>query len=194
MFSNTGHLAETVVRGLALAGFLAALLILLTHWAVRRKALQPFGWWPRLVRRWSDPWLKPLERRAVRAGGSPQDAPLWLLGIVLLGGLFAIGATRWLVGAVAGLRTMQGAPAGAWLRLAITTATSLLMLAILIRVIASWLGAGRYNRWLRPCYWLTDWLIEPIRRRLPGFGALDLSPLVAYVLVLVLRSVLLGLL
>ena len=85
---------------MALLGFVAALIVLLTHWLVRRKTLAPFGWWPRLVRRVSDPLLKPMERRAIRAGGSPQDAPLWLLGMVVLAGLLLIGAARWVIGAV----------------------------------------------------------------------------------------------
>ena len=36
--------------------------------------------------RLSDPVLLPLERRIFRAGGNPQNAPLWLLGIVIGGG------------------------------------------------------------------------------------------------------------
>ena len=38
---------------------------------------------------------------------------------------------------------------------------TLLMAAILIRVIGSWLGIGPYRKWMRPVYALTDWLIEP---------------------------------
>jgi len=44
-------------------------------------------------------------------------------------------------------------------------AASLLMLSIMIRVIGSWLGAGRYRRGMKPFYFLTDWIVEPIRRR-----------------------------
>jgi YggT family protein len=87
---------------------------------------------------------------------------------------------------------MRGAGAGAWLRLAIAGLFSLLMTAILIRVVASWLGAGRYNRWMRPFYRVTDWIIQPIGRRLPPFGAIDLSPVAAYLLLLLLREAILG--
>ena len=66
------------------------------------------------------------------------------------------------------------------------------MTAILIRVLGSWLGVGRYNRWMRPFYSVTDWLVEPIRRRLPPFGALDLSPVAAYLLLLLLRGAILS--
>ena len=63
----------------------------------------------------------------------------------------------------------------------------LLTAAILIRVIASWLGGLQYSKWLRPVYALTDWLVIPIQRRMPPFGMLDLSPLVAYLVLMVAR-------
>jgi len=191
MFSNAGQAIDAAVRLTALLAFLAALLILLTHWAVRRRSLAPFGWWARFVRRWSDPLLRRVERKLHAVGANPQDAPLWLFGAVLLAGLLAISAVRWLIGAVALLGSMRHAGGRAWLQLTVIAATSLLSLAIIVRVIGSWLGAGRYNRWMRPVYLLSDWIVEPIRRRLPAFGPLDLSPLLAYILILILRSVLL---
>jgi len=37
-------------------------------------------------------------------------------------------------------------------------------------------------------YWLTDWIVEPLRRILPPMGQLDFSPLVAWLLLMVLRA------
>jgi uncharacterized protein YggT (Ycf19 family) len=45
---------------------------------------------------------------------------------------------------------------------------------------------------MRIFYALTDWLVEPIRRVLPQMGMFDWSPLVAWLVLLVLRSVLLS--
>jgi YggT family protein len=194
MYSNAGQAIDAAVRIIALVAFLASLLIVLTSWAVRRHSLQPFGWWPRFVRRWSDPLLRPVERKLHGAGANPQDAPLWLLGGVLVAGLLAISAVRWLLGMIALVESMQHAEARAWLQLTVVAATSLLSLAIIVRVIGGWLGAGRYNRWMRPAYLLSDWIVNPIQRRLPAFGPLDLSPFLAYVLVLVLRGILLSVL
>ena len=192
MSTNVWHTVDTVVRGVALLAFVVALLILLTSWAVRRHWLQPFGGWPRFLRRWSEPIVRPIERSVVSRGGNPQDAPLWLLGIVLILGLIVISGVRWLHGAVALLDSMRDAGPRAWLELAVLAGSSLLLFAIIVRVIGSWLGAGRYNRWMRPVYLLSDWIIEPIRRRLPSFGPIDLSPLLAYLLILVIRGLLLG--
>lgn len=167
-------------------------IIAATHWAVRGRYLKSQGWWPRFVRSWSDPLLRPVERSVLRRGGNPQDAPLWLAGAALLVGLALILLVRWAIGTVAMLSAMRGAGARDWARLAIAVVSSLLMAAILVRVIGSWLGVGRYTRWMRPFYTLTDWLIEPIRRRLPPMGALDLSPVLAYFAIFLLRQAILG--
>ena len=192
MFSSVGQAIDTAVRAVALAAFVGALFLGVTQWAIRRRSGAAPAWWSRAVRRVSDPILLPVEHRVALAGGNPQDAPLWLLGGVLVAGLLAITGVRWLRNTVALLHSIQDAGPRAWFELAVIFATSLLSLAIIARVIASWLGAGRYNRWMRPAYFLTDWIIEPIRRRLPPFGTLDLSPFLAYVLVLVVRSILLS--
>ncbi len=167
-------------------------MIAATHWAVRARRLRSTGWWPRWVRSWSDPILRPVERRVLGAGGNPQDAPIWLAGATLLAGLALIMLMRWLMGTLVALDAVRGAGPGAWLHLVISGATSLLMAAIVIRVIGSWLGAGRYRPWMRPFYFLTDWIIEPIRRRLPLMGAIDLSPVAAYLVLFLLREILLS--
>lgn len=164
--------------------------MVVTHWAVRQRYLTPFAWWPRLVRKISDPLLRPVEKRLVSAGGNPQDGPLWLTGAVVLAGLALITGVRWLLGSAHLLADMRGAGLGAWLHLLLSGAIALVMTAIFVRVIGSWLGMGRYSRWMKPAYFLSDWIVEPIRRRLPPFGPLDLSPILAYLVLLLVRSVL----
>jgi uncharacterized protein YggT (Ycf19 family) len=41
---------------------------------------------------------------------------------------------------------------------------------------------------------LTDWLIEPIRRILPPFGMFDFSPMVAWLVLYIVRDFIVGLL
>ena len=191
MLLPTLDLAARAIVVLALA---YASVVALTHWAVRRRKIGPFGFWPRLVRRASDPVLLPLERRVMRAGGSPQDAPLWLLGIVIAGGLLLLSLTGWLINTSGTLAAMAYAGPRAWIRVLVGAAFSLVMIAIFIRVIASWFGIGPYRPWMRPVVLLTDWIIEPVRRILPPMGMIDFSPMVAWLILWVLRGFVLGLL
>jgi YggT family protein len=185
---------DIAVRSIVLLALAFAATVALTHWAVRSRRIDPFGTWPRLVRRISDPILLPLERRVIRAGGSPQNAPLWLLGLVIGCGLLLLSLTQWLIGTAAGLVLLAHGGPRVWLRVLVSAAFTILMAAILIRVIGSWLGIGEYRKWMRPVYALTNWLIDPIRRILPPVGIFDFSPMVAWLLLYVVRGFVLGLL
>lgn len=180
-----------VARFVIAAAFLLASVIALTAWAIRARRLQPFGAWPRFVRRLSDPIIKPLERRIVRAGGNPQQAPLWLVGITVVGGLMLLAGLEWLIGTSYTLAyAAQSGPRGL-LRFAVDLLFSLLTAAILVRVIASWFGLSPYAKWMRPVLALTDWIVEPLRRIVPPIGMIDFSPLVAYLILLVARMIIL---
>ena len=182
---------DSLVRYVVVAALVYAAVVALTHWAVRRRTISPFGAWPRFVRRISDPVLLPLERRIVRMGGSPQDAPLWLLGGVIVAGLILVSLVRWLLGMAFGLAGLAGAGPRVWAQVAVGGLFSLLMAAILVRVIASWVGISPYTRWMRPVMALTDWLIDPIRRLMPPIGMIDLSPMVAWLVLWIARGVVL---
>ncbi|HZN96770.1 MAG TPA: YggT family protein [Gemmatimonadales bacterium] len=184
---------DTAVRTLVIVALAYASVVALTHWAVRTRRINPFGAWPRLVRQISDPVLLRLEKRIIAAGGSPQNAPLWLLGLVIAAGLILVSLTNWFIGILAGLSAAVNGGPRVWLRLGISAVFTILMAAILIRVIASWLGIGPYRSWMRPVVALTSWLIDPIRRILPQMGMFDFSPMVAWLVLYVVRGFVLGL-
>jgi YggT family protein len=185
---------DIAVRSIVLLTLAFAATIALTHWAVRSRRINPFGAWPRLVRRVSDPILLPLERRVINAGGNPQNAPLWLLGLVIGGGLLLLSLTQWLIGTAAGVVLIAQGGVRVWMQVLMSAVFTILMAAILIRVIASWVGIGPYRKWMRPVYALTNWLIDPIRRILPPVGIFDFSPMVAWLVLYVVRGFVLGLL
>jgi YggT family protein len=185
---------DIAVRSIVLLSLAFAATIALTHWAVRGRRINPFGAWPRLVRRVGDPILLPLERRVINAGGNPQNAPLWLLGLAIGGGLLLLSLTQWLIGTAAGLVMLAQGGVRVWMQVLLSAVFTILMTAILIRVIASWLGIGPYRKWMRPIYALTNWLIDPIRRILPPVGMFDFSPMVAWLVLYVVRGFVLGML
>ncbi|HEX5633864.1 MAG TPA: YggT family protein [Gemmatimonadales bacterium] len=181
------QVVDLALRGLVFAAFGASAVVAVTHWLVRTKRIGPFGAWPRLVRRTSDPVLQPVERRLLRAGGNPQDAPLWLVGGALVGGLVLLAFVRWLIRFVAGLAYAASAGPGVLLATLLNWVFGLLVAALFIRVIASWFGASEYAKWMRPFVFLTEWLLVPIRRAMPRTGMFDLSPIIAYIVLRLLR-------
>ena len=186
-------LLYNTVRVLVVLALVYASIVALTHWAVRSRRIDPFGVWARFVRRLSEPILKPVERRVLRSGGNPQNAPYWLLGIVVATGLVLLSFAAWLIELVVRLRLMADAGPRMWVGTLIGFVFTLLMTSILIRVIGSWFGIGPYRKWMRPFYLLTNWLIDPIRRILPPFGMIDFSPMVAWLVLYVVRGFVMGL-
>jgi YggT family protein len=187
-------LVYTVVRSIVILALAYASVVALTHWAVRSRRISPFGAWPRFMRRASDPVLQPVERRVIAAGGNPQNAPLWLLAVVIAGGLVLLSLTGWVIDSLVRLSWMAESGPRVWVQTAVSLIFTVLMGAIVIRVIASWLGIGPYRRWMRPVMALTNWLIDPIRRILPPVGMLDFSPMVAWLVLYVVRGFVVGML
>jgi len=58
----------------------------------------------------------------------------------------------------------------------------LLNLAILLRVLFSWINPDPYNVLVRWVYQLTEPILAPLRRVIPPIGGLDITPMVALVL------------
>lgn len=166
------------------------MLVALLYWAARRGKISAFGGLARTTRRLFDPIMRPLESRVIRFGGNPQDAPIWLIGIVGVLGLLLLGLIKWLVGVIYYLGALTHAGPREWARFVVDTAYFILVAALLVRVLGSWIGMGRYNRWMRLAYRLTDWLLEPFRRMLPPFGIVDLSPLLAWLALWLVHKVL----
>jgi len=55
-------------------------------------------------------------------------------------------------------------------------------LAILLRVLFSWINPDPYNVLVRWVYQLTEPILAPLRKVIPPMGGLDITPMVALVL------------
>lgn len=172
-----------VVRGAVALSCGAAGIVALTHWLVRRGTLSRFDRWARLVRDASGGPVRLVERQLVRRGGNPQEAPYWLLGLTVVGGLVVISFTQWILGYLWATRAALSAGPRGTLAFVATTACDLLGLALLVRAIGSWFGVGRWTPWMRPLYLVTDWLVLPLQRVVPPIGMFDVTPMVAWLIV-----------
>ncbi len=62
-------------------------------------------------------------------------------------------------------------------------------LALLVRVLISWVRVDPYNPVVRFLYQITEPVLDPIRRALPQTMGIDFSPLIALLLIQVLLTV-----
>ena len=72
----------------------------------------------------------------------------------------------------------------------ISILSQVLSMAILARVLLSWVPSLQQSRLGRFIYEITEPILGPIRRLIPPLGMLDLSPFVAMVLIQVLAQLL----
>jgi YggT family protein len=185
-------LLYTVARWGVFGCFAVTGIIAATHWAVQSRHLTPFGPLPRTVRRLGDPLVRWMERRMLRAGGNPSRAPYWLFGLSVVGGVALLAVLEWLFGFLTQLQFASQSPAGLGYFL-VHLVFQVLMISILVRVIGSWVGVSEYAKWMRPMVVLTEWLLAPLRKIVPPFGMFDVTPFVAYILLLIAERLVLGL-
>ena len=170
--------------GLVLAG------VATVDWMVRTQRINPFGRVARLFRTAVDPLMRPIEKRVVRAGGMPQNAPWWSLMAFVIAGLILIallGVVRDQISFVMG--SLDAGARGVY-RLLVTWVITLLQVAIIVRVVVSWIhfrpGAW-YSRW---SYRLSEPILRPIRNAIPLVGTVDVSPIVAWFGLMLVEAIL----
>jgi YggT family protein len=149
-------------------------------WAVRTRRVGPFSALARLTRRGIDPLFLPTERSVVRLGGQPAQAPWWTVGAIAIGGLIILALLEFLRQQLMMLVASSYAGPTRIAQLVLNWVLMLLKVALMARVIASWVGGSPYSKWWGWSFKMTEWFLAPLRRALPTFGRIDLSPLVAY--------------
>ena len=182
---------QVAIRYLVFAAFATSVVVALASWLVRTRRVSPFGVLGRTLRTASEPLIRPIETRLVRAGGNPVHAGWWLVVAVAAAGVLLITVWNWLVETAFGVAAAYTAGPRGMIALAIDLVYRILVVAIWVRVLGAWFGQFRYSRWVRPAYVLTDWVVEPIRRVLPPAGGFDWSPLAAWLALWVLKRALL---
>ena len=171
-----------------MAGALTAVAAAASY-SVRTRKISPFSPVARFTRDKVDPWLiAPMERRIVRAGGTPYAAPWWALAAVIVGGLVLLSAVGFLRDQLMMLAYMSGS-AASLAALLVRWTCSILRLALFARVISSWVGGSPYSKWWRWSYVLTEWFLAPLRQVIPTIGMIDITVLIAYFGLGILESV-----
>ena len=193
MFGSVISLFDVVLVVLRPAVFTVGVLTAvaaLASYGVRTRKLQPFSPIARFMRERIDPWLiAPMERRLLRAGGTPYAAPWWALAAVIVGGLLLISGVGFLRDQLAMLA--YATQSGSILFVLVRWTFGILQVALFARVISSWVGGSAYSKWWRWSYVLTEPILAPLRRVIPNIGMFDITIIVAYFGLQLLESVIL---
>jgi YggT family protein len=156
--------------------------ICLLDWAVRTRKISPFNAVARFCRQTVDPIIAPVEKRVVQAGGTPAAAPLWALAAVVVGGILLLTVIDVIrLEVVRSIIATQEGSAGIF-HLLVSWTFTILKAALIVRVISSWLPISPYSVWIHWSYRLSEPILAPLRRVVPALGGLDITPIVAYIL------------
>jgi YggT family protein len=179
-----------VLRTVLLSVALVFGAICVLDWAVRARKISPFNAIARFCRSTVDPLIVPIERKVVRAGGTPAAAPLWALAAVVVGGILLLTFLDFIRLGVANSIIASQTGAGGIFHLLVSWTFTILKIALLVRVISSWLPVSPYSVWVRWSYVLSEPILAPMRRIVPNLGGLDVTPILAYFLLNLTESLL----
>ena len=183
-----------VVRFVVLVVAAVFAVFCMVDWLVRTRRVNLFGPLARFSRSRIDPVLEPIEQRVLRAGGNPQSAPLWALVAAVVGGILLISVLDFIRAEVIGLAlAVRGGPGGIF-KLLVAWTFSFLRIAILVRVVSSWLPVSPYSPWIRWSYVISEPILKPLRQVIPAIGPMDITPIIAYFLIGFLQSAVLRML
>ena len=171
---------------LSIAVVFAAICVL--DWAVRTRKISPFNGIARFCRSTVDPIIAPVERSVVRAGGTPAAAPLWALAVIVIGGILLLTLLDMIRLEVVKTIIASNQGAAGIYHLLVSWTFTILKTAIVVRVISSWLPISPYSKWVRWSYQLSEPMLAPLRRFVPAFGGLDITPILAYILLSIIES------
>ena len=155
--------------------------------------LNPFAWTSRTVRRLSDGLVVPVRSGLRGFGIEVKFAPIVVILIAILLGWFVLQLVGTIAGMVEGI--IESARSGAVFRLIgfiIYGLISIYTLFIIIRIVFSWGMLSYTNRLMRFLVDVTEPLLGPLRRMIPTLGWLDISPLVAILILWLFQQAVAG--
>jgi YggT family protein len=123
----------------------------------------------------------------------PKYSPLVVILIVILLGYFVLQLASTIAGTLSGLLVslQQGAMVSA-LGFILYGLISIYILLIFIRIIFSWGMISYSNRIMRFLVNTTEPLLGPLRRMIPPLGAMDISPIVAFLILWLFQQAIAG--
>ena len=196
MLTSTDLFFQTVhyfVSMAVVAAIVAIIVLLLVRLLINYADLNPFSRPVLTVRNLTDPFLSPVRRALLGFGFPPNMAPLVTILIAILVGWLALELSTAIIETLAG--ATNSVRAGRPVRLVghlLYGALSVYGLLIFIRIIFSWGQVSYANRVMRFLVRATEPLLGPLRRMIPPLGFMDISPIVAFLLIWLFQAAVAG--
>ncbi len=169
------------------------ILLMVVRLIVDAMDLNPFGWISRTLRRLTDGFVVPVRGGLRGFGADPKFAPLVVILIAILLGYFLLQLVGTIGGTLIGvLQSLQSGAMIAVLGFILYGLLSIYILLIIIRIVFSWAMIGYTNRIMRFLVDATEPLLGPLRRVIPPLGWLDISPLVAFLILWLFQAAVAG--
>ena len=149
-------------------------------WAARTRRINPFSGPARFLRGTIDPRLAGIERQVLRAGGHPSATPWWAVVAYVVVAALLLAALDMLVGVIREVAFASALGGTGILYLIVRWTFAFLRIALLVRVLASWFPRATETTWVRWSFGATEWMLRPLRRVIPSFGMVDITPIAAY--------------
>lgn len=175
------------------AAIVAVIVLMILRLIADAADLNPFGWISRTLRRLTDGIVVPVRGGLRGFGTDPKFAPLVVILIAILLGYFVLQ----LVGTIATTLTgvldslQRGAPISV-LGFILYGLLSIYILLIIIRIVFSWGMVSYTNRIMRFLVDVTEPLLGPLRRIIPPLGWIDISPIVAFLILWLFQQAVAG--
>ncbi len=172
---------------------IAVIVLMVIRLIVQAADPNPFNWISRTTRRLTDPFVIPVRGGMVGVGVDPKFAPLIVILITILLGWFLLQlcgeVANTLIGLITSVRKTNFVSA---LGYVLFGAVSIYSLLIFMRIVFSWGRVSYSNRLMRFLINTTEPLLGPLRRIIPPWGMMDISPIFAFILLWLIKAAIQG--
>ena len=172
---------------------LGIILLVVLRLIANQVDLNPFGSPSITLRRLTDPLVGPVRRALMGFGVDQKYAPLVTILITILLGWFVLQLVAAIANTAAGvLLSAQRGAVPALVGYVLYGMLALYSLLIFLRIIFSWVMISYSNRIMRFLVNTTEPLMGPLRRIVPPLGRFDISPIVAFIILMLFQAAVAG--
>lgn len=179
-----------------IAIIVAAMVLILLRSLFNYMNVNPFTWSAITLKRLTDPVILPVRRSLVGMRIDPIAAPLIAILIFILIGFFAVQVSNGLLNTIAGvmlaLTSGSAATPVAIIGYLLYALLGLYELMIFARIVGIWFSVSYSNRGMRFLTLSTEPLLGLLRRTIPPVGMFDISPIIAFLIIWLLRAAVAG--